>query len=283
MAGRDGTSGDEFERGRASVSDAGTTMPLMPSMPSPGGVDTKTSELPQVEAAGGGPPSDPAPAVTGRGEGGTRALRGLFWLLAVVGIVAALVWGTQAAGWWPHLRNPFGSKTTDRSQPVLLKSIQDLSRFVAAEGNFQVVIDLQNDRKYVPDVLLNDRTLFVAAGTVEAYVDFASIGQGAITDSADHKSVQIKLPAPALGKPNLNHEKSYVFAQQRGLINRVGDLFAGDPNRQQQLYLLAEQKISDAANDSELTDRARDNTHKMLDAMLKSLGYTTVTITFAAP
>jgi hypothetical protein len=289
-SGSSGTSADEFERGHASVPDAGATTPLAPSMG--GAVETKTSEMPHlrsgddeaaVGAAGAVAPAT-EPVVPGRaGGGGLRALRGVFWLLAVVGVVVALVLGVQAAGWWPQLRNPFGSKTTDRSQPVLLTSIQDLSRFVAAEGNFQVVIDLQNDRKYIPNVLVNERTLFVAAGTVEAYVDFGTIGQGAITDSADHKSVQIRLPAPALGKPNLNHEKSYVFAEQRGLFNRAADLFAGDPNRLQALYLVGEQKISDAAKDSELAPRARDNTQKMLDAMLKSLGYSAVTITFAAP
>jgi len=219
-----------------------------------------------------------APRATGGGF-----LRGLFWLVAIIGVIVALVVGTRAMGWWPHLKNPFGSKTTDRSQPVLLKSIQDLSRYVAAEGNFQIVIDLQNDRKYVPDVLLNDRTLFVAAGSVEAYVDFSSIGQGAITDSPDHKSAEIKLPAPALGKPNIDHNKSYVFAQQKGLFNIVGDLFNGDPNKQQQLYLLGEQRIADAAKESELPQRAQENTRKMLESMLRALGYTSITITFPSP
>jgi hypothetical protein len=214
---------------------------------------------------------------------GGRAMRALFWTVATFGLIVALVLGASGIGLLPHLHNPFQSKTTDRSQPVLLKSIQDLSRFVAAEGNFEVVIDLQNDKKYVPDFLLNQRTLFVAAGSVEAYVDFATIGQGAITDSADHKTVEIRLPAPQLGKPNLDHDKSYVFAEQRGLINRVGDLFSGDPNRLQQLYQLGEQKIGAAAKDAGLTDRAQQNTRKMLDSMLRSLGYTTISVVFAAP
>jgi hypothetical protein len=260
---------DEYDRGRASVA---------------GAVESKTSEMPEVERPSSDqPPAAPPPAGDRTGGSGPRALRGLFWLLAVVAMVVALVVGLQSVGWLPRLHNPFGAKTTDRSQPVLLKSIQDLSRFVAAEGNFEVVIDLQDNRKYVPDFLLSERTLFVAAGSVEAYVDFTSIGQGAITDSVDHKSVQIKLPAPALGKPNIDNRRSYVFAEQKGLANRVGDLFGGNLNRYQQLLVLAEQKISDAAHDSALLDRARDNTQKMLDAMLRSLGYTTITITFAAP
>ena len=132
---------------------------------------------------------------------------------------------------------------TDRTQPALLESMQDLSRYVAAEGNFQVVVDLQNDRRNVPDWLLNQRTLFVGSGSVEAYVDFGTLTEGAIVQSADGKSVEIRLPAPQLAETNLDLEKSYVFAEERGLLNRVGDLIGGDPNRQQEVYRLAEEEL----------------------------------------
>jgi hypothetical protein len=231
--------------------------------------------LPRPDSA---PPQAPIVIRTGGGF-----LRGLFFLMATLAVVVAIVLGMTAIGVLPHLKNPFGGRTTDRSQPALLKSIQDMSRFVAAQGNFQVIVDIQNDKKYIPDFLVNDRTLFVAAGSVEAYVDFGSIGQGAIQESADHKTVQIKLPAPQLNKPSLDHDKSYVFAQQKGVLNHLGDVFNNDPNKLQQLYQLGEQKITDAAKDSELTQRAEENTRKMLDGMLRSLGYTSITVTFAAP
>ncbi|GAB3154973.1 DUF4230 domain-containing protein [Micromonospora sonneratiae] len=213
----------------------------------------------------------------------TRRGRGLFWLAGVVGLVIVLVLGGQAAGLWPQWRNPFAQQQSDRSQPPLLKSIQDLSRYVAAEGNFQVVIDLQKDRKYVPDFLLSERTLFVGAGSVVAFVDFSTIAEGAIVESADRKTVEIKLPAPQLGETNLDLKNSYVFAEKRGLVNRIGDVFGGDPNRQREVFQLAEQRIGLAARDSGLTDRAQENTRKMLEGLLRSLGYTTVTVSFVAP
>src|SRR4051812_10443444 len=85
-----------------------------------------TSELPEVRETGTGWPEEREPVRAPVGTGGF--LRGLFWLVAVIGVIMALVLGTRAIGWWPHLNNPFGAKQTDRSQPVLLKSIQDLSR-----------------------------------------------------------------------------------------------------------------------------------------------------------
>lgn len=217
------------------------------------------------------------------GPSGGRWLRRLLTLAGTIGLIAALVFGLKAVDLWPNLRNPFATQQTDRSGPVLLKSIQDLSRYVAAEGNFQVLVDLQENKKFIPDIFFNERTLFVGAGTVDAYVDFSGIGQGAIVESADGTSVQITLPAPVLDKPSVDVDRSYVFAEQRGLVNRVGDLFNGDPNRQQQLYQLASQKIAQAAEDSELRQRAETNTRSMLTSMLKSLGYQNVTITFAQP
>jgi Protein of unknown function (DUF4230) len=217
------------------------------------------------------------PARSGRGRGC------LFTLAAAIVVIAALVVGLRAVGFWPHWSNPFAEQKTDRTQPPLLKSIQDLSRFTAAQGNFQVVVDLQNDRKFVPDFLLNHRTLFVGVGSVEAYVDFSTIGEGAVVESADGTSVEIKLPAPQLGEAHLNIEDSYVFAEQRGLFNRIKDAFSGDPNRQRETYQRAEDAITQAAKDTELLQRAQENTRKMLEGLLRSLGYQKVTITFTTP
>jgi hypothetical protein len=215
-------------------------------------------------------------------DSGRPGGRWLVWLVVIVGAVALLMAGVRAVGLWPDLRNPFAQQEIDRSQPALLKSIQDLSRFTAAEGNFEIVIDLQKNRKYVPDILLNERTLFVAAGTAEAYVDFSSIDDGAIVVSDDGKSVEINLPGPQLTEGRLDLERSYVFAEERGLLNRLGEVFGGDPNRQQQTYQLAEERIGEAARDSGLTERAEENTRKMLEGLLRSLGFTTVKVTFTS-
>jgi hypothetical protein len=212
-----------------------------------------------------------------------RRWRGLIWLTVAVGLVVALVLSVQAVGLWPSWRNPFAEEKTDRSQPPLLQSIQDLSRYVAAEGTFQVVIDLQKDRKYVPDFLVNERTLFVGAGNVDAYVDFAKVGDGAVVASADGTSVQVTLPAPQLSEARLDLENSYVFAEQRGLINRIGEVFGGDPNRQREVYRLAQERITAAAGESGLAQRAEANTRKMLEGLLRSLGYQTITVTYSRP
>ncbi|MGA3486882.1 DUF4230 domain-containing protein [Micromonosporaceae bacterium DT55] len=245
-----------------------------------GSIDGGRAADPGSTVAGG---TDAAGADVASAEAGSSGVRGYLVVAGLLAIALLAVVGLRQADLWPSWRNPFAQQETDRSQPVLLESIQDLSRYVAAEGNFQVVIDLQSDREYVPEFLLNERTLFVGAGSVEAYVDFAQIAEGAIVESADGRTVEIRLPAPQLGEANLDMEKSYVFAEKRGLLNRLGDVFDNDPNRQQRVYQLAEERITAAARETGLTLRAEENTRKMLEGLLRSLGYEQITITYAAP
>lgn len=165
---------------------------------------------------------------------------------------------------------PFQTHTTDRSQPVLLKSIQELKQYHAAVGTFQVIVDVKDDVDWVPDFLAGERSLFVAAGTVNAYVDFSGFAEGDLRLSEDGKSVTIRLPAAKLDKPNLDFERSYIFSQERGALNRLKDAFA--TKDQQRLYALAEAKIAAAAKESELLKQADENAKANLSTTLNAVG-----------
>jgi hypothetical protein len=145
-----------------------------------------------------------------------------------------------------------------------------------------VIVDVQHDRKYIPDFLVNDRILFVASGSVEVYVDFSTIGQGAVKESEDRRTVEISLPAPQLRPVRIDNDRSYVYEESKGVLNHLGDTFKSDPNRLQEVYKLAEDKIGAAAKDANLSKRAEDNTRKMLEQFLGALGYTSITVKFPA-
>lgn len=215
-------------------------------------------------------------------RGGTIG-RVLIFILVVFALIAAMCLGLRAFNVLPGFDNPFAEKTTDRAQPALLQSVRDLSRYVAADGTFQVVVDLQDHRENVPEFLINRRTLFVGYGTVEEYVDFGSLAGDAITVDEDKKSVQIKLPAPQQSTAALDMQRSYVVAEERGLFDRIADAFRSEPDKQQRVYQLAQQRITQDALASGLDQRARENTQKMLVSLLARLGYTSVTVTFDKP
>jgi len=206
-------------------------------------------------------------------------------LAGIVGAVAAvlvLLVVLSAVHLLPQLRNPFAQTTTVRSEPVILKSITNLSRYEAASGSFQVVVDLTKRTSLIPSFLEGSETLFIGQGTDIAFVDFATLKNGAITVNSNRTSVTVTLPKPQLEPAVLNVNQSYVYAQQQGLFNRIGNFFSGNPNSQQQVYQIAQGKIETAAKQSPLLADAQKNTEGMLTGMLTSLGFQHVTVNFGA-
>jgi hypothetical protein len=211
-----------------------------------------------------------------------RGLTGkLIGLAAAIAAVIAGLLVLSAVHLLPQLRNPFATTTTDRSGPVLLKSITALSRYEAASGSFQVVIDLSTHTAFIPSFLDGTDTLFIGQGTEIAYVNFGQLNGKAIRVSPDRTAVTVDLPGAQLEPAVLNVNQSYVYAEQQGLLNRIGNFFSGNPNSQQQVYILAQHKIETAARQSPLLAEAEKNTTGMLEGMLHSLGFQQVTVTFA--
>jgi hypothetical protein len=201
-------------------------------------------------------------------------------IVAAIVAVIVLIVVLSAVHLLPQLRNPFAETTTVRSQPVILKSITNLSRYEAASGSFQVVVDLTKRSSLIPSFLEGSETLFIGQGTDIAFVDFATLKSGAITVNSNRTSVTVTLPKPQLEPAVLNVNQSYVYAEQQGLFNRIGNFFSGNPNSQQQVYQIAQGKIETAAKQSPLLADAQKNTEGMLTGMLTSLGFQHVTVTF---
>jgi hypothetical protein len=201
-------------------------------------------------------------------------------IVAAIAAVIVLIVVLSAVHLLPQLRNPFAETTTVRSQPVILKSITNLSRYEAASGSFEVVVDLTKRTSLIPSFLEGSETLFIGQGTDIAFVDFSTLKSQAIKMNANRTAVTVTLPKPQLEPAVLDVNQSYVYAEQQGLFNRIGNFFSGNPNSQQQVYQIAEQKIETAAKQSPLLTQAQKNTEGMLDGMLSSLGFSHVTVTF---
>jgi len=198
---------------------------------------------------------------------------------ALAGVVVLLI-ALAAVHLLPQLRNPFVTTTTERTGPVLLKSITALTRYEAASGTFQVVVELASHTAFLPSFIAGSDTLFIGQGTEIAYVNFAGLTGKAIHVSAHGTAVTVSLPPAQLEPAVLNVKQSYVYAQQQGLLNRVGNFFSGNPNSQQAVYILAQKKIEQAAQSSSLLPDAQRNTRLMLDGMLHALGFRQITVTF---
>jgi hypothetical protein len=212
-----------------------------------------------------------------------RPRRGVAKVLGVgaVGVLAALGLG-QALDVLPDLENPFGTEEVDRTGPAVLQALQDVSRYEAATGDFQVVVDVENDAAHLPDAIRGDRTVFLAQGTVDASVDFTGITEDAIRVAEDG-SVTVTLPEATLSEARIDPEASRILARDRGLLDRLGSVLSDNPSDDSDLYVRAEDRLGAAAAEAGLAGRAEANTEGMLEGLLGELGYDDVTVVFEPP
>jgi hypothetical protein len=232
-----------------------------------------TPERPRTEPPPPAPPPQYEPP---------KPRREVPWGLITLALLVIAIFGgvSWVRGILPDFDNPFAETTVDRSGPAVLKSIQDLHEYHAATGDFQQVVDLEKDTA-LPSGLLGSRTLFIAYGSIDATVDFSTIGDGAVEVSDNRLSATITLPTPQLSEARIDPTRSYVYDHDEGVFNEIGDLFSSDENGQQELYVIAEERITASAQQgSGLVARAQENTRAMLTSMLTALGFETVVVNF---
>ena len=210
-----------------------------------------------------------------------RATRGIGKVVVVAAAGIVFMFALGALDIFDFIPNPFETSEIDRSQPALLEKLSDLSEYRAATADLQVLIDVEEDIRFLPSFVAGERTTFLAGGTVDAAVDFGALEGGNV--EVDGRSVTLTLPAAAIVDVDVEPDRSYVVNRERGILDRIGGIFTDNPTGEQELYQLAEDKLLAAAGESALVARAERNTEEMLTALLESLGYEDITIRFEEP
>ena len=202
-------------------------------------------------------------------------------VLAALTLVLAVVVGVdRIRDALPSFDNPFAETTVDRTQPPVLRAIQDIGEYRAASGNYEVIVDLEKDTK-LPSELLGERMLLVAVGSVDAGVDLSRVEQDAVRVSEDGSVATITLPRARLYEAELDLGRSYVYERERGLLDRIGSMVSGDEGYEREAYLAAERRLNQAARaNGDLTERAEANTRAMLESLVRSLGFGRAEIRF---
>jgi hypothetical protein len=202
-------------------------------------------------------------------------------VLLVVAAVTAVLAGPALL----RQLNPFATETKDRSQPALLQSMQKLNEYRAARANLQQIVDVEQDAKYLPSFIKGSRTVMVAAGDVDASVDFRRLGPSSLKVSPDRRDVVITLPAAQRAPARLDLKRSRVVDHDRGLVDRTAEMLGkGGTDEERQLLLLAQRKLDAAASsDRNLLPTAERNTAEMLRRLAQGLGFERVTVRFQKP
>ena len=196
--------------------------------------------------------------------------------LAALIVVAGLPLAADLAGFLDGLRNPFASERTERVDPAVLTALQDLDELHAASAELQVVVEVDDDTRFLPDALAGRNTTFMAAGSVDAVVE---LGDATITEQADG-SVTVVLPQPVLDDPTVDHENSRVLDRDRGLFDRVADAVGEGPD-EADVYRLAADSLADAAAETDLLEQAEQSATETVEDLLADAGVTDVKVEFA--
>ncbi len=196
-----------------------------------------------------------------------------------MGIVAALVvvvFLLLALG--AALFDPFGSETIDRSGPALLERMRALEEFTAAEATFVQDVDIEQDARYLPDFLKGERVVALVTGEVRATVDFSDLDEDSVEVAEDGSSITVTLPEPQLQDAEIEESSTKIVTRERGIVDRLEDVFSSNPFDDSQLYEAAESKLNEAAAQSDLREQAKDNTEKWLRTFLGAAGFDSVEV-----
>jgi hypothetical protein len=236
-----------------------------------------TEERPAAPAA---PPTASPTEVVVRVDGGRRRRPSLLGLLAVAGIAILLVIGLGVAGGWLGLRDLFSTRTTDRSAPVILHRLRDLSSYDAASGTFSVTVDVEKDVSILPQFIAGSRVIYSGYGTVDASVDLGTLDGRNVARRPDG-TVLVTLPHAEVQQAVLDPERSHVMNRDRGLLDRVGGMFVDNPTSERSLARAAVVKMDRAASKTDLARRAERNTEAMVKQLGAAVGVDQIQVRFA--
>jgi hypothetical protein len=218
----------------------------------------------------------PAPArpqeVVVRVDAAKRRRFSVTGMLALAGIVLLLALVIGLARGWLDLGNLFATRTVDRSAPVILHELRDVSSYDAASGTFSVTVDTEQDVEFVPSWIAGERVIYSGYGTVDASVDLAELDADAVTDTGG--AIVIRVPHARLGGAHLDPTRSHVMNRDRGLLDRLGGIFVDNPTSERALERAAVRKIDEAAAKTKLVERAERNTEALIQRVAKAAGVT---------
>lgn len=192
-------------------------------------------------------------------------------VLTAAVLLVMLVGGAFVLTVW----RPFdGDPGALRSTPSVVVAVRDLARLESAEYHVERVIDLRDRQSRLFGLIRSqDAILFVAVGQVSAGVDLAELADGDVVVDRAAGTAVITLPPARVLSVRLDNERSWVYARSTDVLaQRKEDL---ETRARQE----AERTLEQSAVDGGILERARANAERTVASFVRSLGYTSVSVT----
>lgn len=197
-------------------------------------------------------------------------------LLLIAG-VASLALGLGLAAWFvtrprvPLLPPMSASVSVVRPMPSVLLAVRDLARLESVSFHMERVIDLtEKQSRLFGLVETQDAILLVAVADISAGIDLARLQEGDIQTDPKLGRVKIRLPNSEIFHVNLDKEHTYVHTRKTGLLARR------EEDLESRARAEAERALVDAAREAGILVRARENARRVVEGLVRSLGYTQI-------
>lgn len=158
-----------------------------------------------------------------------------------------------------------------RLGPVTAQSIRAISELTTIEIIQYTTIDKGDDRGWLNWASGDQISMFVVA-TIGAGVDLDQVSDGDILADPETGEAVIRLPAAAITYIAPDTEATHVYNRQTGVFTK------GNQDLERSARLAAEEVLVQQALESGLLDKAEDRAVIVLENLIRSLGYTDVTV-----
>jgi len=218
--------------------------------------------------------SEPGPKLHSRAPPAVRGpLRGAS--IATLAILAASIGGGAASCLGRVLFPPaqLADVTIVRPTPQVIVAVRDLARLEAAQYHLERVIDLREQQsRFFGLVESEDAILLVAAGDVTAGVDLTLLRDGDVIVDPVKGEATILLPPAQVLSTRLDNERTYVHTRRTDVLAQRRE------NLETRARQEAERTLQQAAVEGGVLARAQRNAERTVETLVRSLGYTKVSV-----
>lgn len=200
-------------------------------------------------------------------------------LVLIIGTAAILL--TAGISAWvtlrvsaPKLPALSSTQSSVRQVPSVLLAVRDLARLESVSFHMERVLDLTETQSRLFGLIESkDAILLVAVADVNAGVDLERLTATDVELDPRTRRVHIRLPAPEIFHVVFDQEHTYVHTRNTDLLARRRE------NLETRARNEAERALVDAAREAGILRRAGENARRVIEGLVRSLGYDAVVVT----
>ncbi len=163
-------------------------------------------------------------------------------------------------------------------QSLVIQQIREASELTTAVYTMQAVVPTSQDSNIAGFTIGTTRLLYIAQGEVQAGVDLSKLTPENI--QATDGAVKIQLPPPRILDSKIDVNQSQVYDYNRGMLGLGPDVA---PQLQELAQQEALQKVVATACKDGILNRANDRAKLVVNQLLATAGYKTVSVEIQPP